>query len=313
MRGIDGVDQTKIKRIHTGPIHRAQVFMVDSIVRGPKVAHKKIIARSYIKPAHALRPKAGTDFNFFKNFVNTFNLPELREKWNWVYNQKRVPVLVAVVALFLAFGSGILATLNTNKTQADLEPQVLGAYTDTPAVAQNKNFVVPIETAATLGPINNVPNDVLFNMTIDQLEGYLASAVTTPEAKEAQLLSERKEKLTKYLNDKKSPLVEIVPTLAELKHWKMVLAISNSESSLGRHCAGKDNNCSGIGVEPGHPLWRTYNTKADWAKDLDRLLEKRYKDWTLEEMNGTYNKPGSANWLMASKQILEDLQERDIE
>ena len=22
------------------------------------------------------------------------------------------------------------------------------------------------------------------------------------------------------------------------------------------------------------------------GKDLDRLLEKRYKDWTLEEMNG---------------------------
>jgi hypothetical protein len=66
-------------------------------------------------------------------------------------------------------------------------------------------------------------------------------------------------------------------------------------------------------VEPGHPLWRSYKTKADWAKDLDKLLERRYKNWTLEKMNGVYNQPGSENWLLASKQILEELQEREIE
>jgi hypothetical protein len=30
-------------------------------------------------------------------------------------------------------------------------------------------------------------------------------------------------------------------------------------------------------------------------------------------MNGVYNQPGSENWLLASKQILEELQEREIE
>ncbi len=32
----------------------------------------------------------------------------------------------------------------------------------------------------------------------------------------------------------------------------------------------------------------------------------------LEKMNGVYNKPGSNNWVLAAKQVLEDLEERKI-
>ena len=156
-----------------------------------------------------------------------------------------------------------------------------------------------------------MPNDILFNLSFQQLENYLNSLVLTPEVQQAQALADRKLKLKAYLEEKRSPFVNIIDTLAELKHWQTVLAISFAESSLGKHCA--DNNCSGIGVEPGHPLWRSYDSTAEWAKDLDKLIDKRYKDWSLEAMNGVYNKPGSDNWLFATKQILYELQEWGIE
>lgn len=162
----------------------------------------------------------------------------------------------------------------------------------------------------TLGPVSSIPNEQLFSMTLEQLEYYLEEGYKSPETKqkenEARIRTTRIEKLTKYLSAKKSPLVAIADTLADLKHWRLVLAISNSESSLGKRCS--NNNCSGIGVAPGHPLWQEYNSKADWARALDRLIEKRYRGWSLEQMNGTYNQPGSENWIFAAKQILNDLQ-----
>ncbi len=223
--------------------------------------------------------------------------------WQKVFNFK---LAFGLGVFVLAFSSGMYFTWSTGSSQAEEVEEI--------ALSQTENQVptLPVVAGASaLGPINLVPNEVLFNLTLDQLEAYLKQALKTPEMKEAEILAERKAKLKQYLEDKKSPLVEIVNTIAELKHWKLVLAISNSESSLGRRCY--ENNCSGIGVEPGHPLWRSYNTKAEWAKDLDKLLGRRYKDWTLEKMNGVYNQPGSQNWLMASKQILEEMQERGIE
>jgi len=295
-KNFDGLDKNNIKKIKRPLIHRAKVFRVDSIIRQPKVVHQKAAVISYNTTRYFVPAQAQTSarFDVIKN----------------LFGQQRVPVLVAVVALFLAFGGGVWATLSTSKSSAE-QPQVLGASTNEPALANNQNYIVPLSAAGKVETINSVPNDVLFNMSINQVENYLANAATTPELQEAKLLADRKEKLKKYLQEKNSPLVDIVNTLAELKHWQMVLAISNSESSLGKRCY--NNNCSGIGVEPGNPLWRDYKSKAEWAKDLDKLLEKRYKDWSLEEMNGVYNKPGSENWLLASKQILEDLQERNIE
>lgn len=162
----------------------------------------------------------------------------------------------------------------------------------------------------TLGPVSSLPNEQLFSMTLEQLEFYFEEGYKSPETRqkeyEALLHKTRKEKLTNYLDSKKSPLVSIVDTLVHLKHWRLVLAISNSESSLGKRCYS--NNCSGIGVAPGHPLWQEYKSKADWAVALDKLIEKRYSGWTLEQMNGTYNKPGSDNWIFAARQILNDLQ-----
>jgi hypothetical protein len=205
----------------------------------------------------------------------------------------------------LAFIVGAAAMWQTGAIRA-LTPEAEEVESTTPPgkvpfAAENRAMV----------PMSSLPNEALYSMTLEQIEYYLEEGYKTPEtrAKEEQerILALRKEKLTAYLESKGSPLVAVVDTLVDLKHWRLVLAISNSESSLGKRC--HSNNCSGIGVMPGHPLWQEYETKADWAKALDRLLERRYKGWTLQEMNGVYNQPGSANWLLASTKVLNDLRE----
>jgi len=231
------------------------------------------------------------------------DLPRQNRRKKFIFFQHhKLPIFLTLGLMLASFGGGIWFMAQTSSSSAE---EALPAR---PVVSQ---AVIHITEPVVLGPIETVPNEVLFNLSIEQLEGYLKEALKTPEMREAEILALRKEKLVAYLQERKSPFVNIVDTLAGLKHWKMVLAISNSESSLGKHCY--TNNCSGIGVEPGHPLWREYDSTAEWAKDLDKLLEKRYKDWTLEKMNGVYNQPGSANWLLATKQILSELQERGIE
>lgn len=222
----------------------------------------------------------------------------VRQLWCWP-QFGRLPVYAVVVLVVCAFGAGGWVTWRTDATlaEAPLAPAVSAEPVPMP-------LDVP---SPALGQVGGLPNEALFSMTLEQVEHYLTEGYKTPEMKLAEQLLAREEKLLAYLSSKRSPLANIAATLARLKHWKLVIAISNSESSLGKRCA--DNNCSGIGVEPGHRLWREYESTADWAKDLDALIEKRYKNWTLEQMNGVYNNPGSENWVFAAHQVLSDLQE----
>ena len=70
-----------------------------------------------------------------------------------------------------------------------------------------------------------------------------------------------------------------------------------------------DNNCSGIGVKPGHPSWRKYKTKLDWFIDLNNLLEKpiyKEKYTTFKKMRGVYVQPGSDNWVNGATKKYND-------
>jgi len=235
-KNVDGIKKFANKKLKTA-IFKPGVLRLDAIYRkykAPKVfAHQAPVKN---KKAFSFKPAQQSEKYGAQVFYK-------------FYSRQKVPVLAAVVALFLAFGGGILFTLNTRNSLADEEnliPQVLAEQ------STNAN----LSSTRILGSVNSVPNDVLFNMTIAQLENYLDNAIKPSEVKEAESLADRKAKLKIYLHGKNSPFVDIVDTIAELKHWKLVLAISNSESSLGKRCY--TNNCSGIGVDPDNPLWRTY-------------------------------------------------------
>lgn len=108
--------------------------------------------------------------------------------------------------------------------------------------------------------------------------------------------------LKEYLEKHNSPLAEYASEIHKQPQWQRALAISWVESNFGRFCA--DNNCSGIGVAPGHPSWRKYETKLDWFKDMSKLMETpRYKVkyTTFEKMRGIYVYPGSAGWVYGAK------------
>ena len=87
-----------------------------------------------------------------------------------------------------------------------------------------------------------------------------------------------------------------------------MVAISFVESTFGKRCYYY--NCSGIGGTPPH--LRKYNSYAEWVRDFDDLLERRYKDLPPEEFIGLYVQPGSANWLHGVKQVLRELEEQGI-
>lgn len=116
------------------------------------------------------------------------------------------------------------------------------------------------------------------------------------------------EKLKQYLTDHNSPLAEYSCEIIQQPQWQRALAVSWVESNFGRFCA--DNNCSGIGVEPGHPSWRKYSTKLEWFKDMCQLMEKdiyKNKYNTFEKMRGVYVQPGSAAWVFGAKKKYAEL------
>lgn len=218
-----------------------------------------------------------------------------------LYSKRQVSIVAALVALFLAFGGGMWVTLSTTKTAADNnQPQVLGDSTDVPAGSMTMPGIEAPPANST-----SVSNDILFNTPIQQLQNYFAD-VSQPD-----IIANRTALLTKFLNDRHSPFASAAATIANQSHWDLILAIAFAESTLGKNCT--DNNCSNIGVGPTSPLWHKYNSYQDWVVSFNRLLDKRYNNWTLEQMCGVYVKPCNPNWLMATKEILADLKDRGIE
>ncbi len=321
MKNLDGIKQTKIpKKILAPRLSIKHILPVDGISASKvktNFVEREVFLTNFSVPPQAIIP-APISFwqkltGSFNNWAKNLNKNTLESLWanshelaqgEWrrfveVYNRQRVPVLAAVFGVMLAFGGGAWAALTTTKTAAeDIMPP--------PAAS------VTIPSTGNLGPINNVPNEVLYNMTIGQLENYLNNvAEEGRQAKAAERMATRKEKLRAYLQGKKTPFASVADTIAEQPHWKLILAISFAESTFGKNCV--DNNCSNIGVKPGHDYWRKYKTLNDWVIDFNRLLERRYKNWSLEQMNGVYVQPKNPNWLAATRQILEELQEQGIE
>lgn len=111
-----------------------------------------------------------------------------------------------------------------------------------------------------------------------------------------------------YLEKHRSPLAEYAGDMIKQPQWQRALAISWVESNFcKRHV---DNNCSGIGVAPGHKLWRKYETHLDWFKDMSALMEKpiyKEKYTTFQKMRGVYVQPGSANWVNGAQKKYNEL------
>jgi hypothetical protein len=303
-RGMDGVSRRrfvvvkKVKKIRQKQKQKP-VFVVPF---KPTIrSQRKFVFSQKLYPATLFR-KFG-EYKSNSNYSNAqlVSSKQASEKWWRAGTARQVSVAAALVALFLAFGGGIWATLATSKSAAyNSQSQVLADTTTVPG----GSVVMP---GAELPPANppEVSNDVLFNTPIQELQNYLAN-VSQPD-----IIANRTTQLTKFLTDMHSPFASAASTIANQSHWDLILAISFAESTLGKNC--KDNNCSNIGVGPNSPYWRTYGSYDGWVVDFNRLLDKKYNDWTLEQMCGVYVKPCNPNWLAATQQILGELKDRGIE
>jgi hypothetical protein len=121
--------------------------------------------------------------------------------------------------------------------------------------------------------------------------------------------TERRNKLRDYLASKKSPLAKdeaALDALLSSNNMEMMLAISFVEGNFCKHHV--EHNCSGIG---GSKM-RKYKGFADWIKDFDSLLERKYKGLKVEQFIGYYVVPGSENWKLGVYQILDELKSKGI-
>jgi hypothetical protein len=118
-------------------------------------------------------------------------------------------------------------------------------------------------------------------------------------------LTERKAFLTTYLESKHSPLAAHVDALSEQTQWKLIIAISNSESS---YCKRNElNNCWGIG---GAWNLKAYNNYDQAIADVNRLLEKKYIAAGLtspDKIESKWVGYSDQNWQTAANQVMDDL------
>lgn len=111
--------------------------------------------------------------------------------------------------------------------------------------------------------------------------------------------------LQDYLVKKGSPLAPYATQILQNENWKLVLAISNGESTLCKHQIY--NNCWGVG---GAWNMRHYATFAEGFADVNRFLTAKYvakgADTPAEIVNKYVGHP-NANWVSAVNKILTEV------
>jgi hypothetical protein len=122
------------------------------------------------------------------------------------------------------------------------------------------------------------------------------------QEQQTEIINQKVSLVRNYLESKGSPLANYTEILIAQPNWKTIIAVSNAESTLGKHCYV--NNCSGIFGPNG---LKTYETVPDWIVDMQSLLSSRYDGWTLQQMDGTYVYPRSNSWYIATTSVYKDL------
>jgi hypothetical protein len=154
--------------------------------------------------------------------------------------------------------------------------------------------------------------------------------VQVAHAQEAEQPSEQpKEKtdmqkvaiIKQYLDSKNSPMASASKTLVKLENWKLIIAISNAESTfcrqIPRSSKGVPNyNCWGIGGASNmHQLGSDINVAVIKMNKFlnDNPRGKSYSHMTLDEMNGIYcqdaKRPGREckNWEENIQKVINEL------
>lgn len=204
-------------------------------------------------------------------------------------------VLASLCLIVLSFASGVMFVLKLS------EP-----------IAQSEIYDATTKKAQLAEEGIKVFSQQVIDVTSPVFAQFVKDNRAPEEDLNAARLAQRKEKLRAYLASKNSPFAKdetALDAFVTSRNMKMMVAISFVESTFGKNCYYY--NCSGIGGTP--PNLRKYNSYAEWIKDFDELLEKRYKGVPPEKFIGLYVQPGSPNWIHGVNQVLKDFKEQQIE
>jgi hypothetical protein len=165
--------------------------------------------------------------------------------------------------------------------------------------------------------IKNLQNISTLNIpTYQQLAAYgtngsAAEETVTEEVEKIDPAIVNAQVLRTYLAKKNSPLADYSETLLAQENWKLVLAISNGESTM---CKRQRNyNCWGIG---GAWNLRQYSSFEEGIVDVNRILTDKYVARGLdspEKIVNRYVGHPNSNWVVAVNQILNQLNSLPLE
>ena len=154
-------------------------------------------------------------------------------------------------------------------------------------------------------PVTNVPQTLSLDSQVSNSPDKVYLPMEQIELPDP--LKDRKAFLVTYLQSKHSELANHVDALSQQTQWKLILAISDAESSYcKRHLY---NNCWGIG---GAWNLKQYGTMDEAITDVNRILEQKYIDAGLvstsqiEKKWVGYDDP---NWEAAVNQELANLKD----
>lgn len=220
-----------------------------------------------------------------------------RRTWDEYKAITKWPYLVSVIAIAAGLGFGSYVSWSSKYTEAGGQDERVGSVL---AASTEEPWVMPLQ----------------FDQSELEIVGEMLPLLIEENHREPTqeeiIREQQKEKLRAYFQSRKSPFGDddkTIEAFLDSRNMNLMIAISFVESTMGKKCYYK--NCSGIGGYP--PNLRKYDSFADWVRDFDDLLERRYKGLEIEEFLGLYVQPGSPNWLNGVKQILAELKEEGIE
>jgi len=107
--------------------------------------------------------------------------------------------------------------------------------------------------------------------------------------------------LKEFLKAKKSPMADCTDILVNLDTHKKILSLSAAESSYGVHTISGTYNY--WGVMAGRTLKKMGNSPCEAVLNMDKFLGEyprrsalKYKDMTIDAMNGLYKQPRAQHW-----------------
>ena len=180
-------------------------------------------------------------------------------------------------------------------------------------------FQLSLRVTVTLLVLAIVPNLVITNSAQAQTENktrlsfeikdvhqYLTgqSQKSEPETTEP-VIDPNIAILQNYLAQKGSPLAPFASDILKHQNWKLVLAISNGESTMCKRQLY--NNCWGVG---GAWNLRRYGSFIEGFADVNRFLGEKYilkgAD-TPEKIVNKYVGHSNRNWVLAVNQVLTQI------